>query len=255
MVEKVFDSIGRKKVYNLFKKGKTLAQLCEDYIVFSKDKEFETTYLKYVEENLQKRKSNTGITGDLVEWIITGHRKSSSKNPDLEDLWMDIKCLPLRDKNGSYFPTEKLSITSLSWNNIEEKDFYSSNLSSKSKFFMVYFDDSKFYEGSKKISQINHLEREFIGIEIINLEELFPIMEQDYEYYRTLVKEGRGSEIGSEQWCRAKNQILHVKQAGNGAKSSREYVTKTGVKYTGFPRKWNIGQGVIVEYFLHDLNP
>lgn len=251
----IFKSIGREHIYPLFVKGKTLSTLCQDYIRLSGDSEFEATYSQYITENFQSRKSNTGITGDLVEWIITGHRKSSSKNPDLENLWVDIKCLPLRDKNGSYFPTEKLSITSLSWNNIEEKDFYTSNLSSKSKFFMVYFDDSKFYQGSKKTSQINHLEREFVGMEMINLEHLFPIMEKDYEYYRTLVKEGRGGEIGSEQWCRDKEQILHVKQAGKGAKSSKEYITKNGFSYIGFPRKWNIGQAVIVKYFLKNLNP
>lgn len=252
----LFKEIGREWVLDLFKLNLTLKETCLRYIEITNDEVFKQVLSSYIDENNQQRKSNTGISGDLVEWMITGQRKSSSKNPDLEKYNIDIKCLPLRLKDGEYFPTEKLSITSFSNESVEKQSFSESNLPNKSKFLMVYFDDSKFYKGNTKIKGgVNHFERVIFNIDLVNLSPYFDIMEKDYNYIKNQLVEhinGKKNAISSKQYGRDKEeQILHIKQAGYGAKQTREYTSVEGIKYKFFPRKWNIGQKAFSKLFLN----
>ena len=246
----------RKWVYNLFKQRLTLKEICLEYIKITQDKEFEQVVQSYIIENNQQRKSNTGLSGDLVEWMITGIRKSSTKLPDLEDLGIDVKCLPLRLKKEGYFPTEKLSITSFSNELVEKQSFSESALITKSKFLMVYFDDSKFYNGNTKVKGgINHFERVILDVDFIDLSLYFDIMEKDYNYIKYQLIEhinGKKNSISSKQYGRDKEeQILHIKQAGYGAKQTRKYLSLEGKEYEFFPRKWNIGQKAFNNLFLN----
>ena len=260
LVRDIFKQLGREWVLELFQKRLTLKEMCLEYIKLSQDKEFEEVVQSYIVENNQKRKSNTGLSGDLIEWMITGVRKSSAKLPDLEELGIDIKCLPLRLKKEGYFPTEKLSITSFSNVLVEKESFYESALIGKSKYLMVYFDDSKFYKGSQKVKGgINHFERVILDIDYVDLSSYFNIMEKDYNYIKNQLLEhinGKKNAISSKQYGRDKEeQILHIKQAGMGAKQTRKYVSLDGIEYEFFPRKWNIGQAAFSRLFLNKIKP
>jgi hypothetical protein len=247
---------GREWVLELFQKRLTLKETCLEYIKLSQDKEFEEVVQSYIIENDQKRKSNTGLSGDLIEWMITGVRKSSAKLPDLRELGIDIKCLPLRLKKQGYFPTEKLSITSFSNILVEKQSFYESNLINKSKYLMVYFDDSKFYKGNTKVKGgVNHFERVIFKVDYINLSPYFNVMEKDYNHIKNQLIEyisGKKNSISSKQYSRDKEeQILHIKQAGMGAKQTSKYLSIEGKEYEFFPRKWNIGQKAFNNLFLN----
>ena len=228
--------------------------MCLEYVKITKDKEFEEVVQSYIVENNQKRKSNTGLSGDLIEWMITGVRKSSTKLPDLEKLGIDVKCLPLQLKKGKYTPTEKLSITSFSNSLVEKQSFQESNLICKSKFLMVYFDDTRFKENKLKV---NHFERIIVGVDYVDLCSYFDIMEKDYNYIKNQLTKhinGDTNAINSSQYGRNKEeQILHIKQAGMGAKQTRQYTSIEGVKYNFFPRKWNIGTTAFSRLFLNKI--
>ena len=135
--------------------------------------------------------------------MINGVRKSSAKLPDLEELGIDIKCLPLRLKKEGYFPTENLSITSFSNVLIEKESFYESALINKSKYLMVYFVNSKFYKGSQKgKGGINHFERVILDIDYVDLSLYFDIMKKDYDYITNQLLEhinGKKNDISSTQ--------------------------------------------------------
>ena len=253
-VPNIFKSLNREFVLELLKKRLTLKEICLEYIKITNDKEFEEVVQSYIIENNQKRKSNTGLSGDLIEWMITGVRKSSSKLPDLEDLGIDIKCLPLQLKKGKYFPTEKLSITSFSNVLVEKESFYESNLIHKSKYLMVYFDDTQF---KTKKTKVNHFERIILDIDFVDLSSYFDTMEKDYNYIKSQLIEhinGNNKAISSKQYGRNKEeQILHLKQAGNGAKQTRQYTSIEGIKYNFFPRKWNIGTTAFSRLFLNKI--
>ena len=256
LVKDIFKQLGREWVLELFQKRLTLKEMCLEYIELSQDKEFEKVVQSYIIENNQKRKSNTGLSGDLIEWMITGVRKSSAKLPDLEDLGIDIKCLPLQLKKGGYFPTEKLSITSFSNVLVEKESFYESALISKSKYLMVYFDDTQF---KKNKTKVNHFERIILDVDFVDLSSYFSIMEKDYNYIKSQLIEhinGNNKAISSKQYGRDKEeQILHIKQAGMGAKQTRKYVSLDGIEYEFFPRKWNIGTTAFSRLFLNKIKP
>ena len=50
-------------------------------------------------------------------------------------------------------------------------------------------------------------------------------------------------------------QILHIKQAGMGAKQTRQYTSIEGIEYNFFPRKWNIGTTAFSRLFLNKIQP
>ena len=125
---------------------------------------------------------------------------------------------------------------------------------------MVYFDDSKFYEGNTKVKGgVNHFERVILDVDYVDLNPYFDIMEKDYNYIKNqLIKHINGDvdAISSKQYGRDKEeQILHIKQAGMGAKQTRKYTSLDGREYAFFPRKWNIGQTAFSRLFLNKIQP
>ena len=141
LVQDIFKQLDREWVLELFTKAQnekwTLLKLCLEYFSITQDKEFKIYLESCIIDDKKTRKSNTGITGDLVEWMITGDRKTSSEKPDLLDygLDIDVKCL-------SFFEgilTEKLSLTSVSWEGkkaLRYTKFEDSNIFSKKKLLV-----------------------------------------------------------------------------------------------------------------------
>ena len=255
-VKDIFKHLNREWVLDLFNKQLTLKQTCLEYIKISQDKEFEKKFQSYVVENNKKGKSNTGLSGELTEWMVTGIKPSNDKQPDIQSLGIDVKCLPLREKKEDYYPTEKLSITSFSNELVEKQPFSKSALISKSKFLMIYFDDTKFYKGNTKVKGgVNHFERVIFKVDYINLSPYFNVMEKDYNHIKNQLIEyisGKKNSISSKQYGRDKEeQILHIKQAGMGAKQTSKYLSIEGKEYEFFPRKWNIGQKAFNNLFLN----
>jgi hypothetical protein len=121
---------------------------------------------------------------------------------------------------------------------------------------MVYFDDTKFKKNKLKV---NHFERIVVGVDYVDLCSYFDVMEKDYNHIKSqLIEHINGNEnaISSKQYGRDKEeQILHIKQAGMGAKQTRQYTSVTGVEYNFFPRKWNIGTTAFSRLFLNKIQP
>jgi len=119
---------------------------------------------------------------------------------------------------------------------------------------MVYFDDTRFKENKLKV---NHFERIIVGVDYVGLCSYFDIMEKDYNYIKNQLTKhinGDANAINSSQYGRNKEeQILHIKQAGMGAKQTTTYTSIEGIEYNFFPRKWNIGTTAFSRLFLNKI--
>tara|TARA_R110000803_G_scaffold151895_1_gene216938 strand:- start:235 stop:1080 length:846 start_codon:yes stop_codon:yes gene_type:complete len=280
LVQDIFKQLDREWVLELFTKAQnekwTLLKLCLEYFSITQDKEFKIYLESCIIDDKKTRKSNTGITGDLVEWMITGDRKTSSEKPDLLDygLDIDVKCL-------SFFEgilTEKLSLTSVSWEGkkaLRYTKFEDSNIFSKKKLLVPKFSEE--LNGTHKVTKngnlskvkgktVYHMNRIFIGFQYVDLNILLDRAKQDYIYYQnTVIEKGehyvcyklgsgqyRFDSLGNIQFQRNpvdRSQVLHKKQAGNGKKQAKDRIIEGKIQKT-YPQKWNIGVEVMMNYFF-----
>jgi len=283
LVKDIFKELNREWVLELFNKAQNenwiLGNLCLEYYKITNDSAFKTKLDEYIknDNNPTGNKSGTGITGDLVEYMITGYPKDNNPEGDLYKFIgkkIDIKCL------GFAFGilTEKLSLTSVTWEgkkSLRTTSFKDSNIFTKSKMLVPMFSDelSKAHKLTKKgtlskISgkKISHLKRVFIGFKYVDLDILLERAEIDYNFYRqTVLKKGEHYtcyKLGSKQWCfdtlgniqlqrnpKDQSQVLHKKQASNGKKQSVERIIEGKIEVT-YPQKWNIGVPVMMNYFF-----
>jgi hypothetical protein len=282
-VREIFKQLDREWVLELFTKAQNekwiLGYLCLEYYKITNDLIFKTKLDKYGinDSNPTGNKAGTGITGDLVEYMVTGEKRDSAAEADLYKFIgkkIDIKCL------GFAFGilTEKLSLTSVTWEGkkaLRTTEFKDSNIFTKSKLLVPMFSD-ELSEAHKltrtgslstiKGKKINHLKRVFIGFKYVDLGILLKRAEVDYNFYRqTVLNKGEQYtcyELGSKQWCfdtlgniqlqtnpEDKTQVLHKKQASNGKKQAKDRIIEGGTQKT-YPQKWNIGVEVMMNNFF-----
>jgi hypothetical protein len=286
LVQDIFKQLDREFVLELFTKAQNekwiLGDLCLEYYKITNDSAFKAKLDKYGinDNNPTGNKAGTGITGDLVEYMITGERRDSAAEADLYKFIgkkIDVKCL------GFAFGilTEKLSLTSVTWEGkkaLRTTEFKDSNIFTKSKLLVPMFND-ELSEAHKLNSKgnlskitgkkVNHLKRVFIGFKYIDLDILLDRAEMDYNFYRqTVLTKGEHFtcyKLGSKQWCfdtlgntqlqgnpEDKIQVLHKKQASKGKKQAKDRIIEGKIEKT-YPQKWNIGVEVMMNYFFYNL--
>ena len=119
---------------------------------FNHIKELETFYkkfkgnsldvlLKYVNETYPNIKltTNKGIVGQVLEGLI-GNPPNSDPNPDVKNIKVELKVLPLRKNSHTIQPKERSKIKSLNYNEIIKETWPTSGVKSKMDtiLFLMY---------------------------------------------------------------------------------------------------------------------
>ena len=112
-----------KSFYNKFS-GKNLSSI-EDYIK-----------VNYPEISIS---TNKGVVGQILEALI-GNSPNSNPNPDVENLDIELKVLPLRKVSNKIQPKERSKIKSINYNKIVDEEWKKSSVRNKLKkiLFLMY---------------------------------------------------------------------------------------------------------------------
>tara|TARA_R110001592_G_scaffold48864_1_gene153151 strand:+ start:70 stop:726 length:657 start_codon:yes stop_codon:yes gene_type:complete len=169
-----------------------------------------------------------GFAGEIFEWIITGEKGDNKPQPDFKGV--EIKTISF-DESGKK-AVEKMSLTSVSYSTIEDEVFETSHVLDKSKIFVVKLTKNK-----------NTLKRKFLGFGFIDLNLYISQVKDEYNYYRSLVCEGKAGLFNSSAKILGKNQILHIRTAGTT--KYKKYITKTKKEYIAKPYNFTLDYKVI----------
>ena len=107
-----------KSFYNKFS-GKSLSSI-EDYIK-----------VNYPEISIS---TNKGVVGQILEALI-GNSPNSNPNPDVENLDIELKDLPLRKVSNKIQPKKRSKIKSINYNKIVDEEWKKSSVRNKLKKF------------------------------------------------------------------------------------------------------------------------
>lgn len=112
-----------KSFYNKFS-GKSLSSI-EGYIK-----------VNYPEISIS---TNKGVVGQILEALI-GNSPNSNPNPDVENLDIELKVLPLRKVSNKIQPKERSKIKSINYNKIVDEEWKKSSVRNKLKkiLFLMY---------------------------------------------------------------------------------------------------------------------
>ena len=168
-----------------------------------------------------------GFAGEIFEWIIQDKQGDNKAEAD-KDGW-EIKTVSYNEEGTK--AQEKMSLTAVSYSTIENETFKTSHVLDKSKIFVVKLTKNK-----------NPLKRKFLGFGIIDLTKHSQV-EKEYNYYRSLVCEGKANTFTSSAKILGKDQILHVRTAGT--KKYKSYITKQRKKYLAIPYNFTLDYKVI----------
>lgn len=108
-------------------------------------KKFENKSLKFLSDYVQVTYPkisitlNKGIAGQILEAVI-GNAPNSSPNPDVKEIDVELKVLPLRKISNKIQPKERSKIKSLNYNKIVKEDWETSEVRSKMQkiLFLLY---------------------------------------------------------------------------------------------------------------------
>lgn len=114
--------------------------------------ELEKFYKKFENKNLESiiefindeypnisLSTNKGIAGQILEGVI-GNAPNSDPNPDVKNINVELKVLPLRKVGNKVQPKERSKIKSINYNNIVSEEWNSSELKKKIEkiLFLLY---------------------------------------------------------------------------------------------------------------------
>lgn len=121
------------------KSFKTLSELEKHFMKFSGCKLGDVN--SFVKKKYQKItiKTNKGVVGQILE-ATTGRAPNSNPNPDIENLGVELKVLPVRKVGGILQPKERSKIKSLNYDEIAAERWETSSLKKKIQkiLFLVY---------------------------------------------------------------------------------------------------------------------
>lgn len=119
---------------------------------FSNVKELENFYKKFESQNLESiikyinnnypditLSTNKGIAGQILEAVI-GNAPNSDPNPDVKNINVELKVLPLRKSSNKIQPKERSKIKSINYNKITDEEWKSSEVKKKIEkiLFLLY---------------------------------------------------------------------------------------------------------------------
>ena len=112
-------------------------------MIFSSEKELISYYSKFRNSNLNtlkkftqnnfpeiKLKTNKGIVGQVLESLI-GNSPNNDPNPDVLNLGIELKVMPLRKSSNSLVPKERSKIKKINYNSILDESWDTSFLKKK----------------------------------------------------------------------------------------------------------------------------
>ena len=119
---------------------------------FSNIKELENFYKKFESQNLESiinfinneypdisLSTNKGIAGQILEAVI-GNAPNSDPNPDVKNINVELKVLPLRKISNKIQPKERSKIKSINYNKIVDEEWKSADVKKKIEkiLFLLY---------------------------------------------------------------------------------------------------------------------
>jgi DNA mismatch repair protein MutH len=119
---------------------------------FSNIKELENFYKKFESQNLESiinfinneypdiaLSTNKGIAGQILEAVI-GNAPNSDPNPDVKNINVELKVLPLRKISNKIQPKERSKIKSINYNKIVDEEWKSAEVKKKIEkiLFLLY---------------------------------------------------------------------------------------------------------------------
>jgi DNA mismatch repair protein MutH len=119
---------------------------------FSNVRELENFYKKFESQNLESiikyinnnypditLSTNKGIAGQILEAVI-GNAPNSDPNPDVKNINVELKVLPLRKSSNKIQPKERSKIKSINYNKITDEEWKSSEVKKKIEkiLFLLY---------------------------------------------------------------------------------------------------------------------
>lgn len=119
---------------------------------FSNVRELENFYKKFESQNLESiikyinnnypditLSTNKGIAGQILEAVI-GNAPNSDPNPDVKNINVELKVLPLRKSSNKIQPKERSKIKSINYNKITDEEWKSSEVKKKLEkiLFLLY---------------------------------------------------------------------------------------------------------------------
>ena len=119
---------------------------------FSNIKELENFYKKFESQNLESiinfinneypdisLSTNKGIAGQILEAVI-GNAPNSDPNPDVKNINIELKVLPLRKISNKIQPKERSKIKSINYNKIVDEEWKSAEVKKKIEkiLFLLY---------------------------------------------------------------------------------------------------------------------
>ena len=121
-------------------------------------------------------------------------------------------------------------------------------------YFNIFNDYGLIWENKTKPTQNDNSLRSSAGFGIkyyspigpIGLTWGFPIMEEDYERIRAVVREGKHTQISASKFSKI-NRILVPNTAGASGAARTTYVTDDGVSHEVKQRKWNLKRELVKE--------
>ena len=187
--------------------------------VFNNIKELESFYKKFENQSLEKINNfilekypeitistNKGVAGQTLEALI-GNAPNSDPNPDVKNINVELKVLPLRKISNKIQPKERSKIKSINYNKIVVEIWSSSNVKEKLNkiLFLLYeHPTGKTYKDWKGFV--------FKGTLLYELKnENESIVKEDWEDIRYKVQSGKASELSEGD-----SRILGACTSGSG---------------------------------------
>ena len=183
--------------------------------------------LDFVNTNFSdiKLSTNKGMAGQLLE-AANGSAPNSDPRPDIANLGIELKVLPLRDSSGILQPKERSKIKSLNYDEILKEDWETSALKKKIQQILFFL-----YEQPIGCSYKEWRDFKFLGTLLYQLEKESPeIVETDWKNIKEkvaqheahLLSEGDGKVLGAST-SGTGNQVIY---AENHAAKQRSYSLK-----------------------------
>ena len=139
--------------------------------------------------------TNKGVVGQVLEALI-GNAPNSSPHPDVKNLGVELKVLPVRKVSGKLQPKERSKVKSINYNTIIDEDWISSLLRNKVKRILFLI-----YEQPTGKTYRDWLELNFKGTLFFELNDVNePVIKKDWSVIQDKVK----------------NEIAHKLSEGDG---------------------------------------
>lgn len=154
-----------------------------------------------------KARGKTGV-GHLIEYYL-GRRPNNKPEPDIEELGVEVKAIPLKRSGASWVPKEPTSLAMIDYGELDRQPWPDASVQKKlRRILFVPFEHH--YEDKR----LHRFRRPFLwSPEPIDA----PVMHDDYDAVRRYVREGRAHELSETI-----STILGARRKGSKGQMARQ---------------------------------